>query len=89
MVLRSNCIDETGHIYGKLEVIEPIRDPTKYRKLMWRCKCICGNEIVCSGSDLRAGRRTSCGKRCNHVINEIGNTYGTLIVLKRDFSPHN
>ena len=83
---RPNRINEMGHTYGKLYVIEPIRRPED-RKTMWRCICGCGNEIICSGSDLRAGKRTSCGKHCNAVKNEIGKTYGYLTVLSKDPTP--
>lgn len=83
---RTNFIDETGHIYGKLIVVEAIRRPED-KKTKWKCKCECGNEIVCSGSDLRAGKRTSCGKHCNSIKNEVGNIYGFLTVLAKDETP--
>lgn len=79
-------IDEKGHIYGKLLVIEAIRRPSD-RKTLWRCRYECGNEIICSGSDLRTQKRTSCGAHCNAIKNEIGHTYGYLTVLKRDDTP--
>lgn len=79
-------IDETGHIYGKLTVIKSIRT-AEMRKTGWLCQCQCGNTIICSGSDLRTGKRTSCGKHCNSVKNEIGKTYGFLTVLRRDPTP--
>lgn len=88
MKLRANCIDETNHRYGKLTVIEPVR-PQNSRKIMWRCVCDCGSEIICSGSDLRGGKRTSCGKHCNIVKDEVGNVYGALTVLRRDYQKTN
>ena len=54
---------------------------------MWVCQCDCGNTIICSGSDLRTGKRTSCGKHCNSVIDETGNIYGSLEVVERDPTP--
>lgn len=83
---RANFIDETNHRYGKLQVIEPVRRPQD-RKTMWRCICDCGNEIYCSGSDLRAGKRTSCGKHCSSIIDETNKTYGYLRVLRKDETP--
>lgn len=85
-MMPKKLIDETGHTYGKLTVIESIRRPND-RKTMWHCVCECGNEVYCSGSDLRTGKRTSCGKHCNSIKNEIGKTYGALTVLKQDPRP--
>lgn len=81
-------IDESGNKYGTLFVINSIRRPND-RKTMWLCECECGNTIVCSGSDLRTGKRRSCGNHCNSIKNEIGNTYGFLTVLKKDEIPAN
>lgn len=83
---RSNFIDETNNIYGSLKVIKPIRRPED-KKTKWYCECTCGNSIICSGSELRTGKRTSCGKHCNNYKNEEGKTYGFLKVLKRDETP--
>ncbi|GHU69151.1 hypothetical protein FACS1894184_12630 [Clostridia bacterium] len=53
-------IDHTGQRFGKLVVIEQA-GKTKQGYYRWRCKCDCGNEIVCSGAHLRSGRTRSCG----------------------------
>ena len=79
-------IDETNNIYGKLHVLYPIKEK-EMRKTMWYCQCECGNNIICSGSDLRTGKRTSCGKRCNSQIDETNNVYGFLKVLYKDSTP--
>ena len=83
---RANFIDETNHRYGNLQVIESVRRPQD-RKTMWLCICDCGNEIYCSGSDLRTGRRTSCGKHCSSIIDETNKIYGYLRVLQKDEAP--
>lgn len=84
---RSNFIDETGHQYGQLLVLSPIKRPNDY-KTMWLCECQgCHKTIICSGSDLRAGKRTSCGKHCNNIKDETGNKYGKLTVLYKDSTP--
>lgn len=79
-------IDETNNVYGKLRVLYPVREDGM-RKTMWYCQCECGNNIVCNGSELRAGKRTSCGKRCNSQIDETNNVYGFLKVLYKDSTP--
>lgn len=79
-------IDETGHHYGQLTVIKPVRLPGE-RKIKWECQCSCGNTIYCYGSDLRSGKRTSCGNRCNSRIDMTGKTFGFLTVIEQDKTP--
>ena len=86
MKLRKNTIDETGNVYGNLTVLYPIR-PENSRKIMWHCQCECGNTIDCYGSDLRLGRRTSCGNHCNNVKDEKNKIYGFLKILQKDDTP--
>lgn len=81
-----SLIDETGHHYGQLTVIKSIKHPGQ--KTKWLCQCSCGNTIECTGSELREGRRTSCGKRCNYIKDETGKTYGFLTVLRKDPTPN-
>lgn len=53
-------IDLTGKRYGKLVVIkEDGKD--KYNKIMWLCKCDCGNIARVLGNNLRLGKTKSCG----------------------------
>ena len=53
-------IDMTGQRFGRLVVIkENGRDKSK--KVMWLCKCDCGNEVTVVGTSLRKGDTTSCG----------------------------
>ena len=79
----AKLIDETNNVYGQLTVLRPIRR-AQDKKTKWECQCSCGNIIICSGSELRKGQRTSCGQRCNNIKNEIGKDYGFLTVLKKD-----
>lgn len=85
--LKSNAIIETGNTYGALTVIAPVRFREE-RKILWHCKCSCGNDCFFNGSELRAGKRTSCGNKCNNLIEEKpGTIYGYLEILKRDETP--
>lgn len=87
LMFKSNFINETGKKYGSLTVLEPIRRKQD-RKTMWKCQCDCGNIIICSGSDLRSNKRTSCGKHCNNIKKEApGTIYGFLKILKQDPTP--
>lgn len=52
---------EIGSHFGKLTVIEMtnIRDKNS-GSVLYKCICECGNEILVSSTELRAGRRNSC-----------------------------
>ena len=54
------AIDEVGNRYGRLVVIERVKNSSD-RRAMWRCKCDCGNEAIVSGDCLRWGQTKSCG----------------------------
>lgn len=53
-------INEIGHKYGRLTVIERIGS-NQDKKALWKCKCDCGNEIITTGKNLRNGMVRSCG----------------------------
>lgn len=63
----SNYINEIGNKYGKLTVIEESGRDTDGR-VLWKCKCDCGNEKIVLGKSLRAGLVKSCG--CIHSLGE-------------------
>ncbi len=84
----SKIIDMTGAKINYLTVIE--RGPnTADGRAQWLCQCKCGNKKLIKGKDLRSGRVKSCGclqkQRASEVntINEVGNQYGFLTVLRR------
>jgi hypothetical protein len=53
-------IDRTGQVFGKLTVLEQAgRD--KLKKVLWRCRCECGNETTVVSGSLVTGNTTSCG----------------------------
>lgn len=54
-------LDLTGQRFGRLTVLreEPQRD--KYGRVMWICRCDCGNIVSVAGTDLRRGSTKSCG----------------------------
>ena len=81
------AIDEIGNHYGKLVVIE--RAANKGGHAAWLCKCDCGKETEVCGVDLRNGHTQSCGclqkERAGEAnfIDEAGNQYGNLTVLRQ------
>lgn len=68
-VLGAQCvlIDLTGKQFGRLTVIGRAEDqvaPNGRRRVMWVCKCECGNVKVVNGDNLKGGKTLSCG--CLH-----------------------
>lgn len=56
----STVINEIGNQYGYLEVIGRAEN-SKDRRVRWKCRCRCGNEVVVLGKHLRSGNTKSCG----------------------------
>ena len=53
-------IDLTNQKFGRLLVLkEDGRDNSN--RIMWLCRCDCGNEVRVRGNDLRGGKIQSCG----------------------------
>lgn len=86
----SKIIDEVGHKYGTLTVISQAKEKVN-NHIAWNCRCECGNMIVVSGSKLRSGEISTCSicAKQKLAINEIGNIYGDLTVIKRSYSNQN
>lgn len=55
----TKLLDYTGMQFGRLTVLE--RAPSKGKKTMWLCKCVCGNTKVVQGCNLSTGHTISCG----------------------------
>ena len=54
-------IDITGNVYNGIEVLSLSSDKTNRGTHLWNCRCFCGNLFQSISSDLRNGRRVSCG----------------------------
>lgn len=52
--------DLTGKSFGKLTVIEEA-GRNNLKKVLWKCKCSCGNEVFVVSGSLVTGNTTSCG----------------------------
>lgn len=64
---KTNFVNEIGNVYGKLTVVEEF-GRNKDGRILWLCKCQCGNEKIALGKSLRAGLVLSCG--CLHSKGE-------------------
>lgn len=83
-----NFKNRIGERYGHLLVIEQapnIITPNGRSHVAWKCLCDCGNEKIIRSDLLQNGSTKSCGCQAHgqRVIDETGNKYGKLTVLKR------
>jgi hypothetical protein len=53
-------VDLKGRVFTRLTVVEYV-GLNKHGSRLWRCRCVCGNEVVVSTHELRARRSRSCG----------------------------
>ena len=57
----ANKKNEIGNKYGRLTVIDEVKERGKDRAVQWLCQCECGNTKIIRGKDLRSGKIISCG----------------------------
>ena len=85
----SNKIDMIGKTFNYLTVISE-NPKRKWNKIIYHCKCKCGNECDVDGWSLRSGNYKSCGclKRENtkklNFKDLTGKQFGYLIVLNQE-----
>ena len=82
-------IDLTGQRFGQLTVLreEPQRD--KYGRVMWVCRCDCGNVVAVASGELRNGHKKSCGCLKKEFADQrkdkvAGKRFGRLTVLREE-----
>lgn len=77
----------TGKTFGLLTVVGPAPDKVstdgKHRISMWRCRCVCGAEVITRGSSLKSGHTKGCGQKHRAVQNMTGFKTGRLTVIER------
>lgn len=81
----ANTIDETGRRYGKWKVLRRAKKNASNGGARWTCRCDCGNVKTVQGGHLRSGATTQCSE-CwvqDRTIDETGNQYGTLTVIRQ------
>lgn len=60
--------------YNYLHVIR--KDGNRGKKVMWLCKCDCGNLTRVATNDLTSGKTKSCGCYNNKLIENLNKTHG-------------
>ena len=86
----SKAADLTDMVFGSLTAL--YRTENHGDRTAWLCRCVCGNEVVVTTHDLRAGKTKSCGclSHANPSYRDLtGMQIGRLRVLsktdKRDY----
>lgn len=59
-----------GKHFGKLTVVDKLPETNKFNRVLYKCKCECGNEIIVPSNSLSSGHTISCG-----CINSYYNMY--------------
>lgn len=55
-----NFDDLTGKTFNRLSVIERVYNGNS-KKTYWKCRCICGKEVIVESSKIKGGYTKSCG----------------------------
>lgn len=76
----ARSIDETGKTYGPFFIIKDRIGKTSGRSNVCQARCDCGNIFETETRKIVTGKIKSCG--CRGVLNETGNTYGALTIIK-------
>ena len=81
-VKANNLVDKR---FGKLVVLSFEEKPDKKRNIVWNCKCDCGNLTQAVSSELKSGRKRSCGCLHSEVVSETSAKHGHT--RNKKFSP--
>ena len=84
-----NMRDLTNQRFTRLIALYPL-DERKNKKIIWHCKCDCGNEINIDAQSLTSGNTKSCGclkkdhaNFVNLTTNLVGQVFGYLTVIEK------
>jgi len=86
-LMKSRGKDLTGQRFGRLVALKPT-DMRKKGKVVWECKCDCGNIVSVQSNKLKSGHKKSCG--CIRSLDLMegrakdltGQRFGKLVALK-------
>lgn len=73
MGANGNFKDLTGQVFGNLTALA--REGSKRGCAAWRCRCICGQEILIASTVLVLGRQKSCAVNGHYFANATGTGY--------------
>lgn len=75
--------DLTGQRFGRLVVLYETSE-RKHTKVVWHCRCDCGNEVDIRSGSLTSGHTMSCGCYKRERAAEVHTTHG----MNRQGKPH-
>jgi hypothetical protein len=64
-------IDRSGSVYGRLLVLSRA-GTSQSKKVLWNCRCECGNEVMVDACSLATGNTLSCGCYLKEKITKHG-----------------
>ena len=65
-----------GQRFGRLLVVERLKERSPRRNVRYRCLCDCGNEVTVISSDLKSGHTRSCGCLMHDTVRTTSITHG-------------
>lgn len=77
MLSETKSTNLVGERFGKLIAVEKLPQSNKFNRVLYRCKCDCGNEIIVPSSCLTTKHTSSCG-----CINSYYNMYIDVLLTK-------
>lgn len=75
-------LDISGQRFGSLVALEPTSE-RRGGKIVWRCRCDCGNETFVTAKDLKSGNTKSCGCLKYQIKDLTGQRFGRLTVVEK------
>ena len=58
---RRIMVNISGQTFGRLTVVEVIKESRGSGRILWFCRCKCGNTTTADTGSLRVGKKKSCG----------------------------
>lgn len=75
---------EVGETYGRLTVLERLNERTNSKRILYLCKCSCGNTVKRTVTNILGTKVPSCGCVQHEVkIGMVGKRFGRWTVIER------
>ena len=73
-----------SQVFGELFVIGPTEERSSDGRILWECRCSCGETTLSDSKTLKRGHKKTCGGPAHsRATDETGNQYGRLTVVER------